>query len=144
MKGTWRPRLIAFGRDENGSMTIEAMLWIPFFFTMLLLIVQATMVFTAKTTALRVMQDANRAFAVGRIASTADTQAYVSAHLAKLSPHATVTTTLVDNRITTTVAMPAAELSGVDVFPGLRGARISVSAQQMKGRCCTTMWLVLA
>jgi len=132
MTGTWRARLTAFGRCENGSMTIEAMLWIPFFFTMLLMMVQGTMIFTAKTTALRVTQDANRAFAVGRITSTADTQAYVSAHLAMLSPHATVTTTLINNRITTTVAMPTAELSGFAVFPGLRGARISVSAQQMK------------
>ena len=54
-----------FWCDQDGSATIEAVLWIPMFFFMLLLVMEGSLIFNAQSLAMRIVQDTNRAIAVG-------------------------------------------------------------------------------
>lgn len=64
------PRLKAllkrFRRDERGSATIEAVLWLPMFVIFFVMIADVSLVFFRQTEVMRVVQDGNRALSVGR------------------------------------------------------------------------------
>jgi Flp pilus assembly protein TadG len=129
---------------EDGSVTIEAMLWIPFLFAILLLAVQVTMISTAQSRVMRIVQDGNRGFALGRYDSTlaipaagtataTGTEAAVLAAVRRISPNATVTSRVDSSKvITTTVLMPASDLSVFTILPDSLSMDLRVSAQQIK------------
>lgn len=58
----WSPR--RFARDEAGAVTVEALFWIPFFFSVLMLITDVSMAFFAKAEAFRIVQNANRLYSI--------------------------------------------------------------------------------
>jgi Flp pilus assembly protein TadG len=66
-------RAVAFARNESGAVSVEAVLWLPFFFGFLMLVTDVSMAFYGKAQAYRMVQDVNRALSVGRI--TTPTQA---------------------------------------------------------------------
>ncbi len=121
----------SFLREEKGSTTIEFVLWLPLFMAFVCMIVDATMIFSNRAHALRIVQDANRSFAIGRLTSTSETEDYVSARLANLSPSATVNTTVTSGVITTLVVMPSQEIDAVGIFDTAFHFNIGVSAQHM-------------
>ena len=49
-----------FLRDEAGGATVEACLWIPFFLSFFVLILDAAFIFLQETDAQRIVQDGNR------------------------------------------------------------------------------------
>lgn len=53
-----------FARDESGTVTVEAVIWIPFFFFILALITDASLAFFAKAEAFRIIQAGNRLFSI--------------------------------------------------------------------------------
>lgn len=63
-------RAMTFAGDERGSVSVEAVLWLPFFFGFLMLVTDVSMAFYGKAQAYRIVQDVNRALSVGRITST--------------------------------------------------------------------------
>jgi Flp pilus assembly protein TadG len=140
-----REALRRFRRREDGSMTIEAMLWIPFLFTLILLGVQATLISTAQSRVMRIVQDGNRGFALGRYdnnlaiptgsatATATATQAAVLASVQSISPNATVASSVNSSKvITTTVTMPATDLSVFTILPDSLSMNLTVTAQQIK------------
>jgi Flp pilus assembly protein TadG len=60
-----------FAGDEDGAVTVEAVLWIPFFFFVLMLMTDTSMAFFSKAQAYRIIENGNRAFAIK--ANTTDT-----------------------------------------------------------------------
>ncbi|TNC72973.1 TadE/TadG family type IV pilus assembly protein [Rubellimicrobium roseum] len=138
-------RFRAFARDESGSASIEAVLWIPLFFMVLVLSVQVTLITTAQTKVMRIVQDANRGYALGRLdgtmvcnpGQTADataTQAYIVSAISGISPRATSTAKVncATRTITSTVDMPATDLSPFRMLPNTSWLRVTVSAQQIR------------
>jgi Flp pilus assembly protein TadG len=103
-------RIKAFLRRDDGSATIEFVLWLPLVMAILLLIVDSSMLFMSRSHAIRVLQDTNRLYSVGQF--TGDTTAerltkaqdYALARLRGLSPSATVTATETSNRVVRTRA----------------------------------------
>jgi Flp pilus assembly protein TadG len=99
-----------FWRREDGSATVEFVLWLPILFLILLLIVDASMLFMSRSHAIRVLQDTNRLYSVGQFTGEVDekimqAEAYALAKLRRLSPSATVTTTETEtNPVVRTVA----------------------------------------
>jgi Flp pilus assembly protein TadG len=85
-------RIKAFLRRDDGSATIEFVLWLPLVMAILLLIVDSSMLFMSRSHAIRVLQDTNRLYSVGQF--TGDTTAerltkaqdYALARLRDLSP----------------------------------------------------------
>lgn len=66
-----------FARDEGGAVTVEALLWIPFFFWIVMLITDASLAFFAKAEAFRIVQNGNRLYSIS--ADVADTEAELEA-----------------------------------------------------------------
>ncbi len=124
--------------NEDGSATVETVLWLPVLFMIFVLIVNASFVFYKQSIAMRVVQDANRALSVGRIgggldkaAAEAATQTYIKNRISGFASNGTVKTTIDSSTgvITTTATIPVSDL----VFNGrinlLEGFSISASSQ---------------
>lgn len=137
-------RMTTFLRDEDGaSSTIEALLWIPFLFSIMLLTLDVSLVSTKQSMVMRIVQDGNRAFALSReeadkgITNTtlaARTQAAVLASVRRISRRAVVTSAWnsTAKTIFTTVEMPASDLSPFGILPGWSRRTIYVQAQHIK------------
>ena len=131
------------GDEDGGSSTIEALLWIPFLFSIMLLTLDVSLVSTKQSMVMRIVQDGNRAFALRRedtahgvtnVSLAAQTQAAVLASVRRISPRALVTSAWNDgaNTIFTNVEMPAADLSPFGILPGWGRRKIYVQAQHIK------------
>lgn len=109
--------LKAFGqrllKDEDGSQTIEAVIWVPIFVTVLALVVDVSLVFFDQSQILLVVQDANRALSLGKFDDSAQVEAYVSENLQYLSDAVSVEAEVIDGFVTTTVTVPAMDLMPV-------------------------------
>ena len=124
----------AFVRNEEGSTTVEAVLWMPFFVALLALIVDASMLFNSQAQMLRFVQDANRAFSTGQLESTEQVSEILQSRLSPLSDSIAVnstvdTVTVPSGIIRTTVSMPAADLNSIGLITALMNFNLSVTAQ---------------
>lgn len=121
-----------FCRDESGSFTIEAVIWMPIFVIILALMINVSTVFFNESQMLRVVQDANRAFSLGRLETVEDTEEYILAQLAYLSTSFTVDTTMTSSVVSTTVSVPATELMPMNISSSAFSSLIiDVSGQQL-------------
>lgn len=118
------------GRDD-GTATVEAVLWFPIFILIFGLMVDAAMIFHGQAKVLRVIQDGNRNYSIGRLTTNEETQTYVQQTLAGIDIEATVTTTNVAGVATTTVRVPAAQLQILGYFSALQSLEIEVSSDHM-------------
>jgi hypothetical protein len=97
-------------KNQSGAATIEAVIWIPFFILLFCVVVDGTMVFSQRTQAIRIMQDANRSFAVGRLDTPEETETFILDRLRPLSPGASADTSVALGIISSRVAMPVSDL----------------------------------
>lgn len=87
-----RTPLRAFLRREDGGATIEACIWLPFFFTFFILILDATFIFLRQSDAQRIVQDGTRQFVSGAIDTRAELETWLEDTMASVSPNADATT----------------------------------------------------
>ncbi len=127
-----RSRLRGFFRDDKGSFTIEALFWLPIFVVVLSIVADTALIYAKQSQVLRVVQDANRQYAVGKFADGAATETYILNLVHAMSPNATARSTLTNGIITTTVTMPARDLIATGMLPVLSGMNVLVVLQQMK------------
>lgn len=120
-----------FLEGEAGSVTAEAVMWMPVFALLLGLIVDTSLMFGSQAEALRVVQDANRSLSVGRIMSVDDAEAYILSSINNMSPNASVETTVVNGVISSTLSMPAADITATGMFSGFNTLNVRVTAQHM-------------
>ncbi len=111
-------KIRAFLRDESGSSTIEFVLWLPIVLLILLLIVDASMLFMSRSHAIRVLQDTNRLYSVGQFTGTpveriAQAQTYALNRLRGLSPSATALTTETNRVVRTQATMETREIAQI-------------------------------
>ncbi len=118
-----------FKEDERGTATIESLLWMPVFFYLFILITDVSFIFYGKAEALRIIQDGNRAYSVGKFEDNADASGYIEGRLRTFAPGATVTTSTTAGIITTVATMAASDLMAVGTIPGFLGIEIQVTAQ---------------
>lgn len=124
--------LLARFRREDGAVTVEAVLWIPFFVMCLTLLADAALMFYGQARALKVVQDANRALSVGTFTDYEETKTYIKTSLAQMSPNAEVQTVSDDGIITTVVKMPVNDLVAIGFFTSLTKFDMHVVAQMVK------------
>ena len=124
-------RRLGWWRREEGTASVEAVLWLPLFFLTLGIITDATMIFHGYTQALRVMQDANRSLSVGRIGTTAEAESFIEAALAPLSGAAAATSSTDGGIVTTVVTLPAADLQILGVLSQFNTLTLTLRAQHM-------------
>ena len=111
-----------FGRDENGGATIEAVLWLPLMLSFFVMLLDAAMIFTNHSRAVRIVQDANRAYAVGAFTDCTAAASWVQDRVRTIAPTATAACDRSAGVSTLDVSMPSRELDlsgATGVFGGL-------------------------
>ena len=99
-----------FRHSENGTFTVEAVIWFPIFFILLAIIMNITMVFYTESQIMRVVQDANRAVSLNLLETETDAETFIQEQLAYLDAPLTVDTTITSTLVTTVLTTPATEL----------------------------------
>lgn len=121
----------SFASDEAGSSTVEAVMWLPLFFFITVFVLDASMMFNTQSRALRIVQDTNRALAVGQIASPEEAEQILQTRMASISPSATVNAEIVGNIAETSVAMPIGDISMFHAFDRFTSFQVTASSQQL-------------
>ncbi|MDJ0630035.1 MAG: TadE/TadG family type IV pilus assembly protein [Rhodobacter sp.] len=121
--------LRSFGGSEEGSSTVETVLWMPFFVALFSLIVDGTLIFNNHSNVLRVVHDANRALSVGRIDSGAEAETMILAGASHISPNMTVATQVSNGIIYTVAQVPVGDLDMTGIFSGIAASTITINAQ---------------
>ncbi len=118
--------------DEDGSFTIESVVWMPIFAILIAVIMNVSMVFFGESQMLRVVQDANRAFSLGRFEDELETETYILSRLDYMDADFTVNTTLNNGIISTVLRAPATDLMPLNLMTSaFKSVDIAVSAQQI-------------
>jgi len=124
-----------FLRREEGTATVEAVLWFPIFIAVFGLMVDAAMIFHGQSKVLRVVQDANRNLSIGRLDTDAEVEAYINAQLALVGITPSRTEALSDmtaGTVSTLVVVPATEFQLLGYFSVLNNLEVPVTAQHMR------------
>jgi len=121
-----------FLRNEAGSATVETVILLPIFATILAFIMNVSMVFFTESQMLRIVQDGNRAFSLGRLDDYVAVQDYISSRLAYLDADLTVATTISGGFVHTNLEAPAGDLMPLKfATSAFNSDRIRVSAQHI-------------
>jgi Flp pilus assembly protein TadG len=126
-----------WSRAEDGSATVEAVLWIPFFMLLLALIADASFLFHRQAQMLRAVQDANRAFSTGQFTSTDQVRDALIAQYAPLSSHVQAvslldTATVPSGIIRTSLSIPARDVNSIGLIASLSNLNLSVTSQHYR------------
>lgn len=128
-----RVKIPTFTRREDGAVTVEIVLWVPFFVLACMAGGQFAMIFFGQAVALDAAQQATRAYSIGDLTSEAELRAFVQDALSTLSANVDVKTSVTDNLITTYVRVPAKDFGGpFKIIADLGQANVVVKAQQFK------------
>ncbi len=121
-----------FSSNESGSVTVEAVIWFPIFAMLLAFIMNVSIVFFTESQMLRVVQDGNRAFSLGRMADDLEVEAYILSRLAYLDANLVVNTDISGGFIMTNLSAPAGQLMPLNLMTSaFDGITIMVSAQHV-------------
>ncbi len=120
-----------FKRSEDGSASVEAVIWLPFLVAVFGLILDATMIFYGQTRITRAVFDTNRYLAVGYYQTVDDAETALSGILANFSDDSTVQTTVTNGIIRTDVTVPANAFSFIGMITGFDGVVLEIGAEQL-------------
>jgi Flp pilus assembly protein TadG len=121
-----------FRAEDDGTVTVAAVLWLPFFVFVLTLVFDVAMIFYGQAQAQQVAEDVNRSLSVGAISSSSEAETLARTSLYKLSPNASATTSTEDQMIRTVVRMPSSDLAGVGVFSSIAKFEITAVAHMVQ------------
>jgi hypothetical protein len=125
-------RIRQFWLSEDGSYSIEAVIWMPIFAILMAFIMNLSMIFHNESQMLRVVQDANRAFSLGRLDDNAEVENYIRTGLSYLSPSLEISSVVSGGVISTTVLAPAVDLMPVSLMKSaFKNTKISVFSQHI-------------
>lgn len=97
-----------FAGDESGTVTVEAVIWLPFLFVLLALITDISLAFFSKAEAFRAIQNGNRLYSINRLDDEAEVETWVESVFSATAPSAVATTVTNADRtlVATQVAYP--------------------------------------
>lgn len=126
-----------FARDEGGSVTVEAVIWLPIFFFILMLVTDASLAFFSKAQAYRIIESGNRAFSINKDSTPATTQTWIQTQFLnqfKRARSANVTaetkTDPAAGTVSSSLTYRARDVVLFNTLGVMSGWRISVQAQQ--------------
>ncbi len=124
--------IFAFLKDEDGSATIESVIWFPIYAILLAFVMNISMVFFTESQLLRVVQDGNRAFSLGRLENADEVEAYIQAELAYIDAQISVNSLISGGLIQTALTVPASDLMPLNFMTSaFSGIDIGVNAQHI-------------
>jgi Flp pilus assembly protein TadG len=98
-----------FRRSEDGSFTVEFVIWVPIFAVLLAIVMNLSMVFYYESQMLRVAQDATRAYSLGRMTAE-EAELFIADRLSFIQATLDISTTQVGGVAQTVVSTTASEL----------------------------------
>lgn len=131
MKGaidTTRHLLGRYGSDNEGSVTVESVLWVPVYLLFFGLIADVSLMFHAQAKAMRIAYDGNRQASFGLLNSESAVEDMVLARVQAFSSRATVDTVFGADSITTTLTMPASDLIAIGTFASILDLDVTVTS----------------
>lgn len=123
-----------FRKSEDGTASIEAVLWTAFMMFLVTFVVDVALIFYGQARALEVAQDANRAYSIGSLETEDEVKTYIKNRLAPISPRAQSTVGREDGLITTIITIPTGDLDAVGMFTSLSQIDMRVVAQMVQER----------
>lgn len=132
-------RIRRFHDDEDGSYTLEFVIWMPIFAILLAIVMNLSMLFYYESQMLRVVQDATRALSLGRFIETQDSptaaeqaEQYILNNLAFTGAGLTVEINSAGGIVQTIVSTNAAELMPFNLLRApFDGVPVGVSTQYL-------------
>lgn len=118
-----------FARNEDGTATVEAVIWLPTFFYILILSVNVTMIFHGYSRVLRVVEDANRGLSIGRIGTATDAAQAIKDNLPNYW-NVRPTVTIDNGLIKTVVKVKTSDMSLLSTMAVFAGSDITIQTQQ--------------
>ena len=123
--------LLTFRRSEDGTATLEAVLWTPVFLILFGLVTDTSIVFGRQAEILRIVQDSNRSLAVGAFQTVQQAKEYITEKVVVFSVNTIVDVVINNGIISTSVTLPAADLTSTGLFGAFDSLTITVGASQM-------------
>lgn len=128
MSGKPRPAWVPRIGSEDGSITIEAVLWLPLYLMFFALVADVSLLFHAQAKATRIAQDINRLAVIGYLENESEMKDRADAQIQAFSPSGFAQVTMASHAVSTTVTMPTNDLVAVGWFSALTGENIVVQA----------------
>lgn len=121
-----------FWQDQDGSTTVESIIWFPIFAILLAFTMNLSMVYFSESQMLRVTQDANRSYSLGRMDGALEVEEYIAAELAYLGADLSITTVISGGFITTDLSTSARDLMPLNFMTqAFEGVAIAIRAQHI-------------
>jgi len=121
-----------FLRENDGAITVEAVLWVPVYLVFFALITDVSMMFHGYSKALRVAQDTSRHASTGYYVDETSLENMAKANLQSFAPNATVASTLDElastPHVITNISVPSSDLLVVGLFNVFATIDIKVSS----------------
>ena len=122
--------LRGFLREEAGGVTVESVLWMSFFFGILMLMADVSFALHGRAEALRIIEDGNRAYALRRLGSEEEAEAWIEAQYASLSANAQASTVVSSGVVATALTFPAKDVTLFGMLDVMSGWTMTVQSQQ--------------
>jgi Flp pilus assembly protein TadG len=120
-----------YWRRNDGSATIETVLWMPVYVFFLSLVFDSSFIFFNKTQVLRAVQDANRAYSVGRFKTLEETEDAIRNVVAAIGGNPEVDSTVNNGVISSMVRIRAGDLGGIGLIRTLADVPITVTGHHV-------------
>lgn len=124
-------RLSRYRDQEDGAVTIEATLWLPFLLFLFFGIGELALIFYGQSRTLEVAQDATRLISIGEIETASESENYINTKLSNISSNATSWNRVDQGLITTVITVPANDLAPFGFFTAFTDFEVTVVAQQV-------------
>lgn len=128
MKSAFRASATLFSQNEEGTITVEAVLWLPVYLAFFAIAADVALMFHGQAKAMRIVQDANRHASSGYFLTKEEVEADVLGRLRAFSPAAQVKTTYGLLDVQTSVVLPASDLVAIGLFENFANLNVSASA----------------
>ena len=124
-------RIRRFLGRSDGAATVETVLWFPLFIAVFGLMLDVAMIFHGQAKVLRIVQEGNREYSIGRLTTPAEAEAYIEGALAQLNIQAIARTTEVAGVAHTLVTVPANQLQVLGYFTAFSSLQLNITAEHM-------------
>lgn len=129
-----KARLAHLARSDSGAITVEAIMWLPFYLVFIALIADVSMLFHQQAKAQRIAQDLNRLWVLTYPEDEAELQLRADTIVKSIAPTATVTIVHKTDSIQTFVSMPTADLLPIGLLSVFKSFDIGASAAHLRER----------
>lgn len=107
--------LSRFFKQEDGTISVEGVLWVPFYMVLFALIVDVSNMMHSRSVSMRILQDANRHAVTGYLVEQAEVASQITAQMQTVSDAPDVQVVWNDDDIVSVVSYPAkdAQIIGI-------------------------------